>query len=53
MITNKVIGLLLLVFAVYTIIGMAAANAAYWQIYNYVTLLLSVTCGIVLLRMKA
>ncbi|MFA5089963.1 MAG: hypothetical protein WC510_02865 [Candidatus Omnitrophota bacterium] len=49
---NQVIGLLLLVLAIYTIIGMAMNNATYWAIYNYVTIILSVISGIVLLRQK-
>jgi len=47
---GKLIGLLLLVFAVYTIVGMVVDDSTYWQIYNYVTLIFSVISGIVLLR---
>jgi len=49
---NKVIGVLLLVLAVYTIIGIVLANDAYWGIYNYVTLAFSILSGIVLLKEK-
>jgi hypothetical protein len=47
---TKIIGILMLVFTVYTIIGMAAADAGYWRIYNYVTLAFSVLSGIILLK---
>lgn len=49
---NKVIGLLLLILAISTIIGMAANNDTYWAIYNYLTIILSVVYGIALLRQK-
>lgn len=47
---SKLIGLLLLVYAVYTIVGMVVDDATYWQIYNYVTIIFSVISGIVLLK---
>jgi len=49
---NKAIGALLLVLAVSTIIGMVINNAAYWFIYNYVTIILSLIYGVVLLRQR-
>ncbi|MDD5355912.1 MAG: hypothetical protein PHY56_05215 [Candidatus Omnitrophica bacterium] len=49
---NKVIGLLLLVLAVYTILGMILANDNYWSVYNYVTLVFFVLSGIALLKEK-
>jgi uncharacterized membrane protein len=50
--TNKVIGRLLLVFAVYTVIGMVVKNDTYWFIYNYVTLVFSLLAGMILLKQK-
>jgi len=49
---NKVIGLLLLVLAISTIIGMVIENAAYWLTYNYLTIALSAIGGIVLLKQR-
>ena len=49
---NKVIGLLLLVFTVYTIVGMVINDAMFWDIYNYVTLIFSILSGVVLLKQK-
>jgi uncharacterized membrane protein len=49
---SKIIGTLLLVFAIYTIAGMVLANDVFWSIYNYVTLVLSILSGIVLLKEK-
>lgn len=49
---NKIIGVLLLVFTVYTIIGMAVDNADFWSIYNYVTIIFSVLSGVILLKQK-
>jgi uncharacterized membrane protein YccC len=49
---NKVIGLLLLILAISTIVGMVIENANYWLIYNYITIILSVISGIVLLKQK-
>ena len=48
----KVIGVLLLIFTVYTVIGMVLANDAFWGVYNYVTLIFSVISGVVLLKQK-
>ena len=42
----------MLVFAVYTIVGMVLDDAAFWKVYNYVTIILSVTSGVVLLKQK-
>jgi len=47
---NKVIGVLLLVLAIVTIVGMVMNNAVYWTIDNYVTITFSVLSGIVLLK---
>ncbi len=49
---SKVIGILLLIFAVYTVVGMVLENASYWRIYNYVTLMFSFLSGFVLLRQE-
>ncbi|MDD5505188.1 MAG: hypothetical protein PHR73_00295 [Candidatus Omnitrophica bacterium] len=49
---TKVIGALLLVFAVFTVLGMILANETYWGVYNYVTLAFSVLSGIALLNEK-
>jgi hypothetical protein len=49
---NKVIGLLFLILAMGTLVGMVVANDAYWSIYNYVTLLVSIVGGIALLMQK-
>ena len=49
---GKVIGVLLLVFAVHTVIGMFLMNQSFWAVYNYVTLVFSTASGIVLLRRK-
>jgi len=49
---NKVIGVLLVVFAVYTIVGMVLANYAYWAVYNYVSVIFFVLSSIVLLKQK-
>jgi len=49
---NKVIGLLLLVLAIFTIAGMVLNNNAYWNIYNYATIIFSLLSGIVLLKQK-
>ena len=49
---NKIIGLGLLLLAIFTIVGMRANNNDYWRIYNYVTLIFSLWGGIVLLKQK-
>lgn len=49
---NKVIGGLLLVFALYTVVGMVIDDNSFWTIYNYVTLIFSVVSGVVLLKQK-
>ncbi len=49
---NKVLGTLLLGLAIYTIVGMVLENFTFWKIYNYITILLTVSSGIVLLRKK-
>jgi len=50
--TDKVIGILLGVLAVSTVVGMALQSQAYWDIYNYATILFSVPGSIALLRKK-
>jgi hypothetical protein len=50
--TNKVIGLLLLILAVSTVMGMIINNAAYWSIYNYAVIIISALSGIILLKQK-
>lgn len=52
MISRIVIGILLLVLAVATVVGMAIENASFWTIYNYITILFSVVGGVVLLKQK-
>ncbi|MDD5692818.1 MAG: hypothetical protein PHP10_06570 [Candidatus Omnitrophica bacterium] len=49
---DKVIGVLLLVLAISTIVGMVIENATFWLIYNYITIVLSVIIGISLLKQK-
>jgi len=49
---NKVIGVLLLILAVSTIVGIIIENATFWLAYNYVTIILSVICSIVLLKKR-
>lgn len=49
---NKVIGVLLLVLAISTIVGMVIENATFWLVYNYITIVLSVIIGISLLKQK-
>jgi len=47
---NKIIGLLLLLLAIYTIVGMVINDNTFWLVYNYVTIILSVISGILLLK---
>jgi uncharacterized membrane protein len=49
---NKLVGALLLALAIATVVGIVIMNDAYWQIYNYVTLLITTLGGIVLLKQK-
>ena len=49
---NRVIGVLLLILAVCTIVGMVISNDTYWNIYNYSAIIFCVISGIVLLRQK-
>jgi E3 ubiquitin-protein ligase DOA10 len=49
---NKVIGVLLLVLAVSTVVGMVINNDIYWSVYNYATLAISVFGSFVLLGHK-
>jgi len=50
--TNQIVELFLLGLVIFTVIGMALKSDAYWQIYNYGTILGSVLCGLLLLRQK-
>ncbi|MDP8292395.1 MAG: hypothetical protein RAP41_06600 [Candidatus Orphnella occulta] len=47
---KKIIGLLLLLLAIYTIAGMVINNNTFWLVYNYITIILSVISGILLLK---
>ncbi len=47
---NKIIGLLLLLLAICTIVGMVINDNTFWLVYNYVTIILSVISGILLLK---
>jgi hypothetical protein len=47
---NKVIGVLLLVLAVATVAGMVINKDAFWTIYNWTVIVLSVVGGIILLK---
>jgi len=49
---NKVIGLLLLILAIVTIVGMVIDKDAYWRIENYVMIICLVLSGVVLLKQK-
>ncbi len=49
---TKVIGISFLILAVYTIIGMILNNDAFWAVYNYITLGLSIISGVMLVREK-
>lgn len=49
---SKVLWVLLLALAVATVVGMVIQNDAYWNIYNYVTVILCVICGLALLKQK-
>ena len=49
---NKVLGVLLLVLAAGTVVGMVIQKDAYWNIYNYFTIIISVMGGFVLLKQK-
>jgi len=50
--TNKLIGVLLLVLTAATVLGMILKDQAYWNVYNYATILICGVGGIVLLRQK-
>ena len=50
--TNKIVVLFLLVLVITTVIGMVLNSDAYWTIHNYGSILLSVICGILLLKQK-
>ncbi|MFA7255619.1 MAG: hypothetical protein WC133_05940 [Candidatus Omnitrophota bacterium] len=49
---HKTLGVLLLILAVATVAGLVLNSDAYWQIYNYCTILISVAGGVFLLKQK-
>lgn len=49
---NKILGVLLLVLAAGTVVGMVIQKDAYWNIYNYFTIIISVMGGFALLKQK-
>jgi uncharacterized membrane protein YccC len=49
---NKVLGILLLVLAVSTIVGMIIENNTYWFGLNYVTIAVSLLSAVALLKQK-
>jgi hypothetical protein len=49
---NKKIGMLLLVLAGLTLVGMVLKNDAFWAVYNIVTLLVCLPAGVWLLKNK-
>jgi hypothetical protein len=49
---KKILGVLLLLLAAATVVGMMIQNDAFWNIYNYVTFLLTVLGGFALLKTK-
>ncbi|MDD5644106.1 MAG: hypothetical protein PHO00_01495 [bacterium] len=50
--SKKLIGVLLLALAAATVVGMVIKNEGYWTIYNYIVVVLSAVCGIVLVGSK-
>ena len=48
----KIIGVLFLLFTAYTIVGMVLSDQRFWAVYNYITLALSISSAIVLLKQK-
>ena len=49
---NKVLGVLLVLLAVATGVGMVIQNDDYWNIHNYVTIILCIICGALLIKQK-
>ena len=49
---NKVIGMLLLILAISTIIGMVIDESGYWIIYNILVIIFALISGIALLKQK-
>ena len=47
---SKIIGVMLLILAVTTIVGMIVDNVIFWIIYNWATIILSTIGGITLLK---
>ena len=47
---SKIIGVLLLILAVTTIVGMIIDNVTFWTIYNWATIILSAVGGFTLLK---
>ena len=50
--STKIIGILFFAYAIYTIVGMVLNNDSFWLVYNIVTLIFSISSGIVLLKQK-
>lgn len=49
---NQVIGLGLLIPAIFTSVGMVIDQETYWHILNYVTIIITAVSGVVLLKQK-
>jgi len=49
---TRIIGILLLILALYTLVGMIIDNSTYWHVYNCATLIFSILSGVVLLNKK-
>jgi hypothetical protein len=49
---NKTIGVLLFVLTILTIIGMVIDNDAFWNIHNYITVVLTAVAGFALYKQK-
>ena len=49
---NQIIGLLLLILAMLTVMGMVIKSEAYWSVHNYLAILISLIGGIFLLKQK-
>ncbi len=49
---NILVALFLLVLVITTIVGMVLNNDGYWTVHNYISILFSVICGILLLKQK-
>jgi len=49
---TKVIGVLLLIFAAITVLAMIIDNNDLWSVYNYLTLVLTISSGVILIKQK-